>query len=78
MEIKIRHTSRFVNVQVVESSATIDLGMLNDAERDELAGILVDAVYEMGPKYNDTCAEWFAALLAKRSIELPQRRSTEG
>jgi hypothetical protein len=78
MEIKIRHTSRFVNVQVVESSATIDLGMLNDAERDELAGILVDAAFEMGPKYNDECAEWFADLLAKRSIVLPTNLNLAG
>jgi hypothetical protein len=71
MEIKVRHTSRFVTVQVVESSTTIDLGMLNDAERDKLAGILIDAAFEMGPKYNNVCEEWFAALLAKRGIVLP-------
>jgi hypothetical protein len=70
MEIKVRHVTRFVDVQVVESSETIDLGVLDDAERDELAGILIDAVYEMGPIYNDKCAEWFADLLAKRGIEL--------
>lgn len=74
MEIKVRHTSSFVTVQVVESSTTLDLGMLNDAERDELAGILVDAAFELGPKYNNACAEWFAALLAKRGIELPNKK----
>jgi hypothetical protein len=74
MEIKVRHTSSFVTVQVVESSTTLDLGMLNDAERDELAGILIDAAFEMGPKYNNTRAEWFAVLLAKRGIELPLHR----
>jgi hypothetical protein len=45
--------------------------MLNDAERDKLAGILIDAAFEMGPKYNNVCEEWFAALLAKRGIVLP-------
>jgi hypothetical protein len=71
MEIKVRHVGRFVDVQVVESSTTIDLGVLDEAERDELAGILVDAVYGMGPIYNDKCAEWFADLLANRGIVLP-------
>lgn len=73
MEIKIKHTSSFVTVQIVESSTTLDFGMLNDAERDELASILVDAAYEMGPKYNNACAEWFAKLLDKRGIELPNK-----
>jgi hypothetical protein len=49
--------------------------MLNNAERDELAGILVDAVFEMGPQYDNTCADWFADLLAKRGIELPEAQN---
>jgi hypothetical protein len=71
MEINVRHAIRFVNVKVVESSTTIELRMLDKAERDELAGVLVSAAFEMGPQYNNTCAEWFADLLAKRGIELP-------
>jgi hypothetical protein len=75
MEIKVRHTSSFVSVQVVESLTTIDLGMLNGAERDELACILVDAAFEMGPKHYNDCAEWFSAILAKRGIELPNAQN---
>jgi hypothetical protein len=75
MEIKVIHTSSFVNVKVVESSATLDLGMLNNDERDELAGVLVDAAFEMGPKHYNDCAEWFAAILAKRGIELPDAQN---
>ena len=71
MEIKIRHTSSFAQAQLVEGQTTIDLGLLNDSERDELAGTLLDAAYELGPQYNNACAEWFAELLAKRGIELP-------
>ena len=71
MEIKIKHTSSFAQAQIVEGQTKIDLGLLNDSERDELAGTLIDAAYELGPQHNNACAEWFAELLAKRGIELP-------
>jgi hypothetical protein len=71
MEIKIKHTSSFAQATIVDGQTTIDLGLMNDNERDELAGTLLDAAYELGPRYNNACAEWFVALLAKRGIELP-------
>ena len=71
MEIKIKHTSSFVQVGVAEGQTTIDLGLLNDDERDDLARTLIDAAYEMGPKYNDACEEWFAGMLERCCIELP-------
>ncbi len=76
MEVKIRHTSSFAQATIIEGQTTIDLGLLNDSERDELAGTLLDAVYELGPRYNSDCVEWFAALLAKTGIELPNDKLT--
>ena len=68
MKIMVRHVGGFVTAQVVESSTEIDLGMLNKAERDELAGTFVDAAFSMGPQDMNDCAEWFSDLLKKLEI----------
>ena len=74
MEINIRHTSSFAYVKIIEGQTTIDLGMLNDAERYELAGTLLDAAYELGPRHNAR-SEWFDGLLTKIGIELPVKET---
>ena len=78
MEIKVKHTSSFATAVVVEGQTTIDLGMLNDDERDDLARTLIDAALELGPRYNNACAEWFAGMLERCGIELPNTKLTGG
>ena len=70
MEIKIRHTSSFAEVAVVEGQTTIDLGALSDTERDALAMMLANAAFELGPKYHLARTEWFAEILKRCDIEL--------
>jgi hypothetical protein len=46
-------------------------GLLDDSERDDLAKMMIDAVWQMGPR-NNCEGEWFAWLLNELGIELPQ------
>ena len=71
MEIKVKHTSSFAKVSVVEGHTTIDLALMNDSERDDLARTLIEAAFDIGPEYNNTCAEWFAGMLERCGIPLP-------
>lgn len=71
MEIKVRHTQAFVAVQVCDGQTTIDLGTLNEAERDELACQLILAAFEMGPTDYDQCYDWFPKQVARCGIESP-------
>ena len=48
MEFKIKHLSNCVEVKLVEGATTIDLGMLSDTERDELAKELINVAFESG------------------------------
>ena len=71
MEIKIKNISRFVQIRIADGQTTIDLGLLNEVERDDLARTLIDAAFEMGPRDSNACAEWFTGMLARCGIELP-------
>lgn len=72
MEIKVKHISSYVEACVSEGQTTIHLGLLNDSERDDLAKILINAVYDIGPQQRDACAEWFAEILDRCGIILPE------
>ena len=77
MEINVKNTLRFCTVKIAEGSATIDLGLLNDAECEELAQKFLDAAYALGPHPcvpNETSL-WFAGLLDKCGIELPEKET---
>ncbi len=75
MEIKIKHTNSFAQVMIVDEQTTIDLGLLNDKERDALAETLIEAVYELGPQYNNACEKWFADRVKRCGIELPEEEN---
>ena len=47
MEIKIRNTGRYLEVKIVYDSTIIDLGLLNDEERKNLASTLEEAAEEL-------------------------------
>ena len=71
MEIKVKHTSSFAKVSVVEGQTTIDLVLTNGSERDDLARTLIDAAFEMGPREHNNACEWFADMLERCGIPLP-------
>jgi len=73
MEINVRRHSVYSWVVVKDGSTTIDLGMLNGEERDDVAQVLINAAYEIGPKFHYDCDPWFAAMLEKCGINLPQQ-----
>jgi len=72
MEIKVEPLSSYANVKIVEGGTTIELGLLNKDKRDELAGVLICAAYDLGPRYSPR-EEWFSALLSKHNIKLPNK-----
>lgn len=80
MEIKVmRNCRKYVAVSVKIDQTTVDLGLFNDEERDDLARILVDAAYEMGPSSMSNmneCNEWFGGLLQKCGIDLPPNQES--
>lgn len=76
MEIVTRHASSSLTyVKILEGNTTIDLGCLNDRERDELAKQFLCAVWELGPNFNCDCEKWFADMLKKSGIEIPSTPS---
>jgi hypothetical protein len=75
MEIKIKHTNSFVRVMIIDGQTMIDLGLLNDKERDALAETLIEAVYVLGPPYNNACEKWFADRIKRCGIELPEEEN---
>ncbi len=77
MQIKIKHTSSFVQVMIVDGQTTLDLGLLNDEERAALAETLINAAYDIGPQYNNACAKWFADRVERCGIELPNTSKEE-
>ena len=71
MEINARRHAVYSWVVIKDGGTTIDLGMLDDDERDDLAQTLINAAYEVGPKYHYDCEPWFAGILEKCGIKLP-------
>ena len=71
MEIDVRRHAVYSWVVIKDGGTTIDLGMLDDDERDDLAQTLINAAYEVGPKYHYDCESWFAGILEKCGIKLP-------
>ena len=75
MEFHIRRIGEIhANVKVADGGTTIEIGLLDEDERLELAKTLVNAAYELGPKYCYECNEWFRDVLLACDI---QYKSTE-
>lgn len=76
MEIKTRRcTGDHLDVTVIEGGTRIELGLLNESERNELAKTLLSAVWELGPRWTADCGQWMAELIEKCGIELPPSNS---
>jgi hypothetical protein len=72
MNINVRRNGDFIEVSLTEEAATINLGLLDANERDALAEVLIEAVYQMGPIHLDSCNEWFRAILKRQNILLQE------
>ena len=61
---------RYYSIGIETDNATLDLGVFNDDERDELARILLDAVWRFGP--SDACdfEKWLAHMLSEYNINI--------
>lgn len=73
MKIETKRTTSLIGVKIVDGGTTVDLGLLNDDERDELARELVEAVWAIGPNSHDNCSKWLADILSESGIKLPQQ-----
>lgn len=73
MDIKTRHTgsNQFVEVIVCDEGTTINLGLLNESECEELAEKFINAAHEIGPRFYAEATPWFFERVAKCGIDLP-------
>lgn len=72
MEIKTRRcTGDYIDVAVIEGVTRIEMGLLNESGREELAKTLINAAWELGPRWTDDCVQWMASMIAKCGIKLP-------
>ena len=74
MNITVKKFSQYPDVKITHDSTTIELGMLDASERDELSREFIDAMWAMGPRDNDECAAWLLGIIAACGIELPNVR----
>jgi len=51
MEINIRKIDKYYDVNISYNDTTIDLGFLNSNERDELADVLKEALYDLTERW---------------------------
>jgi hypothetical protein len=78
LEINVRHTNcSFNSVKIIEGQTTIDLGLLDDRERDDLANIFINAIYEMGPRGHGQCEAWLNERLTNSGIDLKEAINAE-
>lgn len=66
MDFSYRQTSKYTIVEVEHGDTKINLGVLDDTERDELAVTLVDAAFIIGPR--EKRIEWFTNILSRCGI----------
>ena len=71
MQIIVKKYSRYPSVHIIEGGTTLDLGLLDERERDEMAKEFVEALWAMGPVGSDDCAAWLARMLAEVGIDMP-------
>ncbi len=74
MKITVKKFSQYPDVKITHDSTTIELGMLDASERDELSREFVDAMWAMGPSNNDECAEWLFGIISACGIDMPNVR----
>lgn len=77
MQVEARNVGMYKNVAITVGSTRVELGLLNDTERDDLAVDMINGAWEMyngawglGPSANN--AEWLLAIIKKCGIELPK------
>ena len=63
MHVTIRRTGRYREVAILSGDTIINLGMLNDEERDALAETLLYSVLDMGPSDCEECNAWLVERL---------------
>jgi hypothetical protein len=71
MEAKIHQIGNYTTAVLTHESLSIDLGMLSEAERDDLAVEFLDIVWNLGPDGVDTCSKWLQATMGRCGITLP-------
>lgn len=71
MQIIVKKNTRYPSVHIIEGGTTLDLGLLDERERDEMAKEFVEALWAMGPVGSDDCAAWLARMLAEVGIDMP-------
>ena len=71
MKIECHKNSMFHAVKIIDGSTTIDLGLLDESERDDLAIELIQAIYAIGPYGQADALEWLCGIFKQCGIELP-------
>ena len=71
MKITVRKIYKYSSVEIEHDSTTIDLGMMDAGERDELSREFINAMWAMGPSNNDECVAWILGIIEACGIELP-------
>ena len=70
INIQSRDVHPYKQIKIKIDNNIIDLGLLNDEQIKELAGNLIESVWNMGRNDYDGCAEWFKEILKEKGIEL--------
>lgn len=71
MKITVKKAYEYSSVKIEHDSTTIDLGMMDAGERDELSREFIEAMWAMGPSGNDECVAWILEIIEACGIELP-------
>jgi hypothetical protein len=66
LHVLTRRKTRFIEVKLTDGCDIINLGSLDDQERDELANLFLEASYDLGPKFKRD--EWFRDQISKMTI----------
>ena len=78
MIIHTKKTGAYVRVSLEYNNVNIDMGLLDDNERNELAKTLVEGLWAMGPSMNIDCASWVKEIFADCNIELDIDKDGKG
>lgn len=70
MQIITRRIGDCVNVEIEADNIKIDLGMMDEKERDNFAKTLIEAVWEIGPQSCVDCERWMKELIENCGIDL--------
>ncbi len=69
MEIKVRSNGKYKNVEIIHYDEKIDLGFLDEDECEELAKVLIGAVWDISPETTaDDADAWVVKMLNECQI----------